>query len=63
VGACLGASMGFMLPVSTPPNAIVFASDYLTIPQMAKAGFWMNIIAILFVATASTLLVPFALMR
>jgi len=35
-----------MLPVSTPPNAIVFASGEVTIPQMCKAGLWLNILGI-----------------
>jgi sodium-dependent dicarboxylate transporter 2/3/5 len=48
--AALGASMAFMLPVATPPNAIVFGADRLTIQQMAKAGFFMNLISILIVA-------------
>jgi len=39
------ASCAFMLPVATPPNAIVFASGRITIAQMARAGFWLNIIA------------------
>ncbi|MGD7044804.1 SLC13 family permease [Jeotgalibacillus proteolyticus] len=42
----LTASCAFMLPISTPPNAAVFSSDYLTINDMVKAGFWMNILAI-----------------
>ncbi|WP_298784559.1 SLC13 family permease [uncultured Marinococcus sp.] len=42
----LTASCAFMLPISTPPNAAVFSSDYLTIDDMVKAGFWMNIVAI-----------------
>jgi sodium-dependent dicarboxylate transporter 2/3/5 len=61
--AAMAASMAFMLPVATPPNAIVFGSGYLTIPQMAKAGFVMNLIAIVVVTVAATLLVPMVLVR
>jgi sodium-dependent dicarboxylate transporter 2/3/5 len=42
----LSASMAFMLPVATPPNAMVFASGYVTIPQMSRAGFWLNFCSI-----------------
>jgi sodium-dependent dicarboxylate transporter 2/3/5 len=56
--AALSASMAFMLPVATPPNAIVFSSEYLTIPRMARAGFWMNIIAIAVITLTATLLIP-----
>src|SRR5690606_737082 len=39
VGACLGASYGFMLPVSTPPNAIVYGTGVVPITRMIRAGF------------------------
>jgi solute carrier family 13 (sodium-dependent dicarboxylate transporter), member 2/3/5 len=43
VPLALAASCAFMLPVATPPNAIVFSSGRITIAQMARAGFWINI--------------------
>ena len=46
VGAALAASCAFMLPVATPPNAVVFGSGYLRIPDMVNKGFFMNIISI-----------------
>jgi len=42
--AAISASCAFMLPVATPPNAIIYGSGRVSIPQMAKAGFWLNII-------------------
>ncbi len=45
VPAAIAASYAFMLPVATPPNAIVFGGGHVTIPQMARAGIWMNLIA------------------
>lgn len=45
VPAAIAASYAFMLPVATPPNAIVFGGGYVTIPQMARAGVWMNLLA------------------
>ena len=46
VPVALAASCAFMMPVATPPNAIVFSSDMVTVAQMARAGFLLNLIAI-----------------
>ena len=51
-------SMGFMLPAGTPPNAIVFGAGYLTIGQMAKAGIWLNILAVVLVSILGTFFFP-----
>ena len=56
--AALAVSMAFMLPVATPPNAIVFASGYVTIPQMARAGIVFNLVSIVLVTIAASWLVP-----
>lgn len=49
VPATMAASCAFMLPVATPPNAIVFGAGLIRIPQMARAGFWLNLAGILIV--------------
>ncbi len=46
IAAAISSSLAFMLPVATPPNAIVFGTCYVTIPQMAKTGLWMNVFCI-----------------
>ncbi len=46
VPMAIGASCAFMMPVATPPNAIVFGSGEINIPQMCKAGLWLNFIGI-----------------
>lgn len=43
----LAASCAFMLPMATPPNAIVFASGHIRIPQMVRAGIWLNLSSII----------------
>ncbi|MWQ74011.1 DASS family sodium-coupled anion symporter [Glaesserella parasuis] len=51
----LGASCAFMLPVATPPNAIVFGTGQIKQSEMVKAGFWLNIICIFVIATVGYL--------
>lgn len=58
IGATLAASCAFMLPVATPPNAVVFGSGYLKIEDMAKKGFWMNIISIILLTVIVYLFLP-----
>jgi len=57
----IAASCAFMLPVATPPNAIVFATGRLTIPQMARAGILLNLIGIIIVSLAALNLAPILL--
>ena len=57
-GAALAASCAFMLPVATPPNAVVFGSGYLKIPDMVQKGFILNIVSILLVTLAVYYLLP-----
>ena len=49
VAVALSASFAFMLPVATPPNAIVFSSRFVSIPLMARTGWWLNIIGSLLI--------------
>ncbi|HLS28972.1 MAG TPA: SLC13 family permease, partial [Opitutales bacterium] len=46
VSATISASMAFMMPVATPPNAIVFGSGYIRIVQMVRVGCWINVLAL-----------------
>ena len=58
VPVALGASMAFMMPVATPPNAIVFSYQEMRLNDMVKAGFWLNIAAIAVSFGAMALLAP-----
>ncbi len=46
VPAALSASCAFMLPVATPPNAVVFGSGFVTLQEMSRTGFWLNWIGV-----------------
>jgi len=54
----LAASCASMMPMGTPPNAIVFASGHIQMKQMMKAGFVMNIISIVLIVLFSYLVLP-----
>jgi sodium-dependent dicarboxylate transporter 2/3/5 len=49
LGSAIGCSFAFMLPVATPPNAIIYGSGMIPLPQMMKHGFWLNIAGILLI--------------
>ena len=58
----IAASCAFMLPVATPPNAIVFGSGLIKVPQMARAGFLLNLIGVFLVSLVAVFLVPMFLL-
>ena len=58
IGSAIGCSFAFMLPVATPPNAIVFGSGMVRLPDMMKYGFWLNIFGILIIWLAINFLAP-----
>jgi sodium-dependent dicarboxylate transporter 2/3/5 len=59
IPAAMSASCAFMLPVATPPNAIIFGSGYLRIPDMVRVGFFLNIIgAIIITLIVYFLVIP-----
>lgn len=57
VPTAVAASCAFMLPAATPPNAIVFGTGYITVPQMVKAGIGINVIGIILISIMTLLLV------
>ena len=58
LGATLGASFGFMLPVSTPPNAIVYSSGFIPITRMIRAGIGLDLLGILVIWLGLRILSP-----
>ena len=59
VSAAVAASCAFMLPVATPPNAVVFGSGYLRIPDMVRVGIWMNILSIILLSVFVYYILPY----
>jgi len=49
VATTFGASLAFMMPVGTPPNAIIFGTGRIRIAEMIRAGFWLNVCGIVVV--------------
>lgn len=58
VPVTISASFAFMMPVATPPNAIVFGSGWVTIPQMSRAGFILNLLGAALITGGILLLIP-----
>ena len=58
VPTALGASCAFMMPVATPPNAIVFGSGRISMPQMMRAGIWLNLVFIVLITAVAVWLAP-----
>jgi sodium-dependent dicarboxylate transporter 2/3/5 len=61
IAAALASSLGFILPVGTPPNAIAYGTGYISTREMARAGFALNIIGCILVTLFMTLIVPMVL--
>jgi sodium-dependent dicarboxylate transporter 2/3/5 len=59
IPVAMATSCAFMMPISTPPNAIVFSSGYINIKQMVRAGFLLNLIAVIVLVIAGFFLAPF----
>ena len=58
LGSAIGCSFAFMLPVATPPNAIIYGSGLVRLPQMMKFGFWLNIAGIIIIWVGVTFIAP-----
>jgi sodium-dependent dicarboxylate transporter 2/3/5 len=58
LGGAQGASLGFMMPISTPPNAIVYGTGYVPAREMMRAGFVLDALGFVVTWTALRLLLP-----
>jgi len=54
----IASSCAFMLPMATPPNAIVFASGYIKVKDMARVGFFLNVISVILLILMFKYFVP-----
>jgi sodium-dependent dicarboxylate transporter 2/3/5 len=54
----LASSCAFMLPMATPPNAIVFASGHVSVSQMVRSGFWLNLMSLVVILLTNYFLLP-----
>jgi sodium-dependent dicarboxylate transporter 2/3/5 len=61
LAATLSASFGFMLPAGTPPNAVVFSSGYITVPQMARSGLIVDLVGAFLIAVFCHFVTPIVL--
>ncbi|MEM4398811.1 MAG: SLC13 family permease, partial [Candidatus Nitrosocaldus sp.] len=59
LAATLAATLSFMLPVATPPNAMAFASGYLTVAYMVRMGFMMNLFSISVITALVYIITPY----
>ncbi|MEZ5942337.1 MAG: SLC13 family permease [Planctomycetaceae bacterium] len=59
--ATISCSCAFMLPIGTPPNAIVFGTGHVTMREMARTGFVLNLLGVIVVTVASVVWVPYAI--
>ncbi len=55
----IATSCAFMMPIATPPNALVFASGYIRVSEMARAGIWINVLALALIWVVLSLTIPF----
>jgi len=58
LGSAIGASFAFMLPVATPPNAIIYGSRLVPLTRMIKTGFWLNNVGIIIIWAVITYFAP-----
>ena len=58
VPAAMAANCAFMMPVGTPPNAIMFGTGKLKIIEMIRAGFWVNIFVLILIVAFVFLILP-----